>query len=161
MQVSFLQKHARTWTIDLGNSPPPHTTPPSLNRCGHVMCFLFAVSPPILLPVYPVKKPCDYRCVSGIADFFVPNISAAKEVIDVSADTKALASENVKKTDECVCCLDAKPTMLFVPCGHLATCRACALLTTSVEGSGSTTEILRLKKCPMCRTHVDVVINNE
>ena len=97
----------------------------------------------------------------GIADFFVPNISSAKEVINVSADTKASASESAKTTDECVCCLDAKPTMLFVPCGHLATCRSCAVTTTPVAGSGSTTEVLRLKKCPMCRAHVDVVIENE
>ena len=33
--------------------------------------------------------------------------------------------------------------------------------TKPVEGSGSTTEVLRLKKCPMCRAHVDVVIQNE
>ena len=91
----------------------------------------------------------------------MPKISAAKEVIDASADTKALASENAKKTDECVVCLDAKPAMLFVPCGHLATCRACAVTTMPVEGSESTTEVLRLKKCPMCRTQVDVVIKSE
>ena len=98
---------------------------------------------------------------SGIADFFVPKISAAKEIVDVSNDTKTLASESAKKTDECVCCLDAKPTMLFVPCGHLATCRSCAIMKIPVEGSESTTEVLRLKKCPMCRTHVDVVIEND
>ena len=39
VQVHFLQKHARTWTIDLGNSPPPAI--PVLKRRDHP-CNVFA-----------------------------------------------------------------------------------------------------------------------
>lgn len=37
--------------------------------------------------------------------------------------------------DECVVCMDAKPTMVFVPCGHFITCSVCCKVET----------------CPKCR----------
>ncbi len=42
--------------------------------------------------------------------------------------------------DECMVCSDQKREMLFLPCGHIVVCRACAA---------------RVKKCLLCKEYVD------
>lgn len=44
---------------------------------------------------------------------------------------------------ECIVCLDAPPQVIFVPCGHMKTCAACAEKLMK-----------RHSECPLCRTHI-------
>lgn len=50
-------------------------------------------------------------------------------------------SNPAEQATDCVICMDAIPVMAFVPCGHIATCAACAATCLS-------------KGCPICRTKV-------
>lgn len=54
-----------------------------------------------------------------------------------SPNTSNLA-EDVKSTEACLCkiCMDKEVGVLFLPCGHVLACTACAPA---------------LKDCPMCR----------
>jgi len=51
-----------------------------------------------------------------------------------------LETVEVYKAAECVCCMDARPDITLLPCGHHCTCRTCY-------------EIMRHKHnaCPLCR----------
>lgn len=79
----------------------------------------------------------------------------ARSVSEASLEpVRALESEEIKtKTadmsqssqPECVVCLDAPPSCVFDPCGHLACCCGCAASLTSRAGGGV---------CPICRLPV-------
>ncbi len=40
------------------------------------------------------------------------------------------------QTNSCVICMDQKPNMTFIPCGHVATCESCSS---------------QVQQCPICR----------
>ncbi|KAG8227576.1 hypothetical protein J437_LFUL000676 [Ladona fulva] len=54
---------------------------------------------------------------------------------------KALAKcHHEKAIEECVVCSDKKASVMFMPCGHMCACEACAAL---------------MKKCVQCRAQID------
>jgi hypothetical protein len=55
------------------------------------------------------------------------------------------AADESTDDDDCVVCMDALRTHLFVPCGHMCVCGDCAMI---VSGEGGTNE------CPLCRVAV-------
>jgi len=46
-------------------------------------------------------------------------------------------------TNSCVICLDQKPNMTFIPCGHVATCELCSS---------------QVQSCPICR---ETIVNKQ
>ena len=54
---------------------------------------------------------------------------------------------NAEKTfeiDECVVCMECKPTVLFCDCGHICLCEKCI-------------EIKQLNRCPICKTDITIL----
>ena len=66
-------------------------------------------------------------------------------IIDDTTDADLIKNTKVFNCDECVICIDAKSTCLFIPCGHLCTCMECC---EDIEAT-----------CPLCRTHIDKKLN--
>ena len=54
-----------------------------------------------------------------------------------------------RKSAQCVICLDARPSHVFSPCGHLVACEECS----SSCGPGQ-----KVEQCPMCRKKIGLVI---
>ena len=48
------------------------------------------------------------------------------------------------KIDECVVCMECKPTVLFCDCGHICLCEKCI-------------EIKQLNRCPICKTDITIL----
>jgi hypothetical protein len=67
--------------------------------------------------------------------------SVAKRPFDSCEEPDA--KRHRSQPDECAVCLDEEPAVVLVPCGHLCLCREC-------------TEVLRERKCPLCRAQVDL-----
>lgn len=56
-------------------------------------------------------------------------------------------NENVANTQLCAICLDAPKTVFFIPCGHAATCLACAKRIRHRE----------MGCCPLCRVKIEKI----
>ena len=69
-------------------------------------------------------------------------LASARAVYVHESDQSRDAAEKPSDS-ECSVCLDAAATHVYVPCGHLATCAACA------EALMAST-----KQCPICRATV-------
>ena len=66
----------------------------------------------------------------------VPNICAETPR---SAPISSPPMENKSEAGNCVVCLDDKSGIVFIPCGHVCTCKECSASLT---------------KCPMCRNKI-------
>ena len=53
-------------------------------------------------------------------------------------------AEQTFKIDECVVCMECKPTVLFCDCGHICLCEKCI-------------EIKQLNRCPICKTDITIL----
>ena len=53
-------------------------------------------------------------------------------------------AEKTFKIDECVVCMECKPTVLFCDCGHICLCEKCI-------------EIKQLNRCPICKTDITIL----
>jgi len=65
---------------------------------------------------------------------------------DDESDPSKLIGKKVDiydKPDECVVCMDAKRTVVNVPCGHMIACEDCGVMC---------------KICPVCRAPIDDVL---
>jgi hypothetical protein len=84
-------------------------------------------------PTSPVIRPGDWACAHCQYNNFAPNVACR--------GCKKPRSDAVLTTSvrECVVCTEPKLETLFLPCGHLCTCRACATKVT---------------ECPMCRAAI-------
>ncbi|KAK6627231.1 hypothetical protein RUM44_009708 [Polyplax serrata] len=73
-------------------------------------------------------------------------LPSAPEFVEPSAPLMGSSNEEVSLNylvpEECIICFDLKPTIIFLPCGHVCCCCKCF--------KGITT-------CPMCRTDVERV----
>jgi len=70
--------------------------------------------------------------------------SAAPSCGDTAAAPAAVAETEGGGLRECTICMDAAVETVFVPCGHMAACRACG-------------EKLGKKPCPVCRKKIKIV----
>eukprot|EP00045_Choanoeca_perplexa_P004300 m.37345 g.37345 ORF g.37345 m.37345 type:complete len:355 (+) comp12496_c0_seq1:147-1211(+) len=75
-----------------------------------------------------------------------PNPTAQRLGRDLM-ERRAAQGVQVDAQEECVVCLDRRPSVLVEPCGHLCLCDACG-----VELSNQPTDMLR---CPVCRGPMD------
>ena len=57
---------------------------------------------------------------------------------------KNINAEKTFKIDECVVCMECKPTVLFCDCGHICLCEKCI-------------EIKQLNRCPICKTDITIL----
>ena len=64
-----------------------------------------------------------------------------KEVTHYVPTVDELHIKLYKGLDECVVCMDEKPQLAYVPCGHVCCCKDCS-------------SVLADKKCPLCRANV-------
>lgn len=62
-------------------------------------------------------------------------------------DAELIKNIKIYKTDNCVICLDAASTCIFIPCGHQCTCSECC------EHVGET--------CPLCRKNIDKRVEHD
>ncbi|XP_041350803.1 baculoviral IAP repeat-containing protein 2-like [Gigantopelta aegis] len=64
-----------------------------------------------------------------------------EELADTNEDTESLLEENrqLKEQRQCRICMDAEVNVVFLPCGHLVCCTACAPA---------------MRKCPICRGNI-------
>ena len=53
-------------------------------------------------------------------------------------------AEKTFKIDECVVCMECKPTVLFCDCGHICLCEKCI-------------EIKQLNRCSICKTDITIL----
>lgn len=63
--------------------------------------------------------------------------------------------KDVKQSEECVICMDAKPDMLVVPCKHKIVCYNCVKQTVKLNNMKA--EV----KCPICRGLVQGFLNDD
>jgi hypothetical protein len=95
-------------------------------------------------------------CIIGLS-FLEGNYTVSKNVstkdeidemlakLDSAATTEMLAHLKTMKTfksEECVICLDSKPNVILMRCGHICTCK------------GECTNSLTTNVCPICRAHI-------
>ena len=67
------------------------------------------------------------------------------KIIRNQTTEELLSKIKIYNVEECVICLDKKPSKVFLPCGHLCTCDTCFTK-------------LKDKKCPLCRRVINQVI---
>ncbi|KAL7472297.1 hypothetical protein ACHAXS_012637 [Conticribra weissflogii] len=58
-----------------------------------------------------------------------------------------LEDSTVGDRTSCVICLQSKSELAFIPCGHLCTCKECAICVANFDS-----------RCPVCRSNVTHVI---
>ena len=73
--------------------------------------------------------------------------SDAEKDARLAAFEKAEAEAELQK--ECVVCMDARRTHLFLPCGHLCVCEKCSIMIMCGEEGN--------KVCPICQLEVEKV----
>lgn len=105
-----------------------HTTQIDLSGQYHTTQIAFTVEP--LQPQESQVQPMDTSANSVLSEPSQP---------ESRLDSKAL-------TGACVICMTASKSHVFVPCGHLCVCEACA-----------TESFKRSRLCPMCRNKSHVV----
>lgn len=72
---------------------------------------------------------------------FIGAKNASAENLTEGSESSDLALENLRLKDQRLCkvCLDAEVGVVFLPCGHLVACPACASA---------------LSDCPVCRASI-------
>ncbi|EOA18425.1 hypothetical protein CARUB_v10006969mg, partial [Capsella rubella] len=80
-----------------------------------------------------------------VVPIWTPLINEPSEVVtgkgDVETASFSSSDDDVDYSTLCVICFEERRNCFFVPCGHSATCRGCALKILSEES----------KVCPICR----------
>lgn len=59
--------------------------------------------------------------------------------------TQAQKDIKIFEISECIICMDAKPSLAFIPCGHVCTCNGCS----SKMGRHN------MQNCPLCRRKIE------
>ena len=83
------------------------------------------------------------------AYFFIDNIDNNNHTYSASNSYPLVMIQNINaektfKIDECVVCMECKPTVLFCDCGHICLCEKCI-------------EIKQLNRCPICKTDITIL----
>ena len=83
------------------------------------------------------------------AYFFIDNIDNNNHTDSDSNNVPLVIIQNINaektfKIDECVVCMECKPTVLFCDCGHICLCEKCI-------------EIKQLNRCPICKTDITIL----
>ena len=81
--------------------------------------------------------------------FFIDNIDNNNHTDSASNSYPLVMVQNINaektfKIDECVVCMECKPTVLFCDCGHICLCEKCI-------------EIKQLNRCPICKTDITIL----
>ena len=81
--------------------------------------------------------------------FFLDNIDNNNHTDSDSDNVPLVMIQNINagktfKIDECVVCMECKPTVLFCDCGHICLCDKCI-------------EIKQLNRCPICNTDITIL----
>ena len=81
--------------------------------------------------------------------FFIDNIDNNNHTDSDSNNVPLVMIQNINaektfKIDECVVCMECKPTVLFCDCGHIRLCEKCI-------------EIKQLNRCPICKTDITIL----
>lgn len=105
---------------------------------------------------YKIPKENIKLCASGHNKPFYRVGKAQIQILD-SGSVQGRYTENDQITidniqiygedlEECVVCMDTKPNVVIVPCGHLCCCENCSLQ-------------LDPRKCPICRGEISSILN--
>ena len=83
------------------------------------------------------------------AYFFIDNIDNNNNTDSASNSYPIVMIQNINaektfKIDECVVCMECKPTVLFCDCGHICICEKCI-------------EIKQFDRCPICKTNITIL----
>ena len=83
------------------------------------------------------------------AYFIIDNINNNNHNDSDSNNVPLVMIQNINaeknfKIDECVVCMECKPTILFCDCGHICLCEKCI-------------EIKQLNRCPICKTDITIL----
>ena len=83
------------------------------------------------------------------AYFIIDNIDNNNHTDSASNSYPLVMIQNINagktfKIDECVVCMECKPTFLFCDCGHIYLCEKCI-------------EIKQLNRCPICKTDITIL----
>ena len=78
------------------------------------------------------------------APFYIVKKANIKVIEDID-----IGNLKIYEVNECVICLDSSTSEIFLPCGHLCTCKSCCFEITK-----------RSNKCPLCRRQVTNTITN-
>ena len=62
---------------------------------------------------------------------------------------KGAAEQELADRVLCTICLDEERNVLYMPCGHLATCADCDATLTAAAAAAD-----RAAECPMCQTEI-------
>lgn len=106
------------------------------------LCILYVISPIDLIPdFFPVFGYVDDIIIIAIVyNTYKFIITIVKQFQKMKQETVVLKQNGkIFKSDECVICLNEKPTICFHDCNHLIVCEKCSIFW---------------KTCPFCREKI-------
>ena len=84
-------------------------------------------------------KTCNLTLPFPVTEYF-KSLEIENENLKKSQQLIEKEIQNLKESNFCKICVNNEINTVFLPCGHLVTCNACAL---------------SLKNCPMCRKNIN------
>ena len=94
--------------------------------------------------LYEVLSECIKVASRGTTKFFYSVLAKSQIRLIEEVESQPIT---VYANETCCICIDAVPTKVMVPCGHLCLC------------SGDCFAYFKAKTCPMCRSNITQIIN--